>query len=166
MNKHLMDKMQIVAGVIPVNLATAANNGDFVSMKGYGRCAIVLFKGIGTAGEDPVITIEQATDVAGTGTKVVDFSRIDTKVGTQTGIGTFTKTAVAAGGTYVDAVSGEAEGLFVIDIKAEDLDIDAGFDCIRAKVADVGTTTQLGGVLYLLHEPRNATDPLPSAIVD
>ena len=54
----------------------------------------------------------------------------------------------------------------MIDVLAEDLDIDNGFDCLRASLADVGVVAQLGAMPYLLHEPRYASDPLPSAIVD
>lgn len=166
MNKHILEKLQIVSAIVPVNLATGANNGDYVSLKGYGRCAFVLFKGVGTAGEDPAITVQQATDVSGTSSKALTFTRIDSKVGGQTTASQFTTNTQAASETYTDAVSGEAEGLFVIDIKAEDLDIDGGFDCVRVNVADVGTTAQLGCGLYLLHEPRFATVPLPGAITD
>lgn len=166
MNQHLLEKMQIVAGFVPVNMATAANNGDWVSLKNYSRCAIVLFKGIGTAGEDPTITLLQAKDVAGGSSKALTFTRIDSKVGTQTGIGTFTTTTQAAANTYVDAVSAEAEAIIVIDILATDLDIANGFDCIQAAVADVGINAQIGGLLYLLHEPKFQTAPLPSAIIN
>ena len=61
---------------------------------------------------------------------------------------------------------GTVEGIIVIDVAAEDLDIDGGFDCLRATIADVGTTAQIGGMLYFLHEPRNASATLPTAIED
>jgi hypothetical protein len=54
----------------------------------------------------------------------------------------------------------------VIDVAAEDLDIANGFDCLKAAVADVGGNAQLGTLLYLLHDPRFATAPLPSAIAN
>jgi hypothetical protein len=81
-------------------------------------------------------------------------------------LGTFTQNTQAAANTYVDAVSAESEAIMVIDIKAEDLDIANGFDCLRCTIADVGTTSQIGGVLYLLHEPRYGSGTLPSAIAD
>lgn len=168
MNKHFLEKMQVVGGVTPVNLAAGTTVGDFVSMKNYGRCAIVLYKGIGGASEDTTITIDQAVDVAGSGTvKVVEFTRADYKAGTLlTAVGTFTTVEQAAAGTYLLSGIGTYEGIVVIDIKAEDLDIDGGFDCIRAKMSDPGTTAQLGGLLYFLHEPRNAKPTMDSAIVD
>lgn len=166
MNKHILEKLQIVAGIIPISMEAGANNGDWVSLKNYNRCAIVVFKGAGTAGDDPVITVKQASDVSGTGAKALNFTRIDAKVGVQTGIGQFTTVTQAAGGTYTDAVSAEAQGLFVIDVQADDLDVDNGFDCVQVSVPDVGTNAQVGSALYLLHDPRYSASPMPSAIVD
>ncbi len=162
MNKHFLEKNQVVAAIIPVDLQSAANNGDWVSLKGYGRVAAILYKAAGTAGDDPVFT----TDVSGTGAKALNFTRIDSKVGTQTGIGQFTTTTQAAANTYTDAVSAEAQAIMVVDIKAEDLDIDNGFDCVQLQIPDVGSNAQLGCALYVLHEPRNAKAVLDSAIVD
>lgn len=166
MNKHILEKMQIVSAIVPVDLQAAANNGDWVSLKNYGRCAIVLFKAAGTAGDDPVFTLRQATDVSGTGAKELTFTRIDSKVGTQTAVGTFTKATQAAANTYTDAVSAEAQAIMVVDIKAEDLDVANDFDCIQLQIPDVGSNAQLGCALYLLHEPRYGGATLPSAIVD
>lgn len=166
MNKHFLEKNQVVAAIIPVDLQAAANNGDWVSLKGYGRVAAILFKAAGTAGDDPVFTLRQAQDVSGTGAKALNFTRIDTKVGTQTGIGQFTTNTQAAANTYVDLVSAEAQAIMVVDIKAEDLDADNGFDCVQLQIPDVGSNAQLGCALYILHEPRNAKAQLDSAIID
>lgn len=62
----MLDQMQIAAGFVPVNLATAANNSDWVNLKSYSRLLIVFFKGAAASGtEDPTVTVLQATDVAG-----------------------------------------------------------------------------------------------------
>jgi hypothetical protein len=167
MNKHILEKLQIVAAIIPVDTQTGANNGDWVSLKNYGRCAIVVYKAAGVAGDDPVITVRQAQDVAGTGAKALTFTRIDSKVGVQTGVGQFTTNTQAAANTYTDAVSAEAQGVFVIDIPADDLDVDNGFDCVQVQIPDTGAAgAQIGSALYLLHEPRYAAATLPSAIID
>ena len=167
MNKHILEKMQIVGGVTPVDLKTGANSGDWVSLKNYGRVSIVLYKGIGTSTEDPTLVLQQASAVAGTGSKTLAFARIDYKVGSLlSAIGTFTTANQTAIGSYVGSGWAANETLAVIDIKAEDLDRDNGFDCVRCTIADIGSTAQLGAVLYLLHEPRYATVPLPTGIED
>lgn len=166
MNQHILEKLQIVSAIVPINLAAGANNGDWVSMKGYGRCAIVLFKGAGNAAEDPTITVEQAVNVSGGSNKALAFTRVDHKVGTLTAVGQFTTVTQAAANTYQNASSGDAQAIIVIDIKAEDLDADNGFDCVQVSVADVGSVSQIGCALYLLHEPRYGSVPLPSAIAN
>jgi len=164
LNALLAEQMQIVSAFVPVDLGAAANNGDWVSLKNYARCSIVLFKAAGTAGDDPILTVRQASDVSGTGAKALNFTRIDAKVGTQTGIGAFTAVTQAAANTYTDATSAEAQGLFVIDIKSEDLDVANGFDCVQFQVPDIGSNAQLGCALYLLWGSRY--NPPLSAIVD
>lgn len=164
MTNKFLENATIVSGITPVNLAGAANTGDFVNLSQYGRCVIVAQKGIGTAGEDPVLTLEQATDAAGTGVKALNFTEIWSKVGTQTGIAAFTKTAQAAANTFVDAASAEAEAVFVLEVRAEQLDVNGGFTHLRLSIPDVGVAAQIGGVLYLLLDPKTGGASLPSAI--
>jgi hypothetical protein len=164
-NQHILEKMQIVSAIVPVNLATGANTGDWVSMKHYGRCAIVFFTGVGA--NDPTVTLNQAKSVAGGSSKALNFTRGDYNEATAlTSSGQFTTVTQAAANTFTVASSGALQKVWVIDIKGEDLDIDNGFDCVQVTVADVGTNTQLGCALYLLHEPRELSKTLPSAIVD
>lgn len=157
-------EFQLVSAIVPVDLQTGANNGDWVCMKNYDRLTVIVFKGIGTAGDDPVLTMAQATDVAGTGVKALTFTRIWAKVGTQTGLGTFTLVTQAAASTYTDAVSAEAQALWMIEIEAGDLDRANGFDCVRFNIPDVGGNAQIGCALYLLRNSRYL--PPLSAIID
>lgn len=166
MNMLLVEEAQIVSAIIPVDMSAAANNGDWVSMKNYDRLSVVVFKGAGTAGDDPVITLQQATDVAGTGVKELNFTRVDAKVGTQTSTGTFTKVTQAAANTYTDAASAEAQGLFVIDVTHDMLDIANDFGCVRVSIPDVGTNAQVGCALYILRNPRYKPAGAVSGIID
>ncbi|MFA7279807.1 MAG: hypothetical protein WC100_06905 [Sterolibacterium sp.] len=170
MNQHFLEKTQIAQGFLPVNMQTGANAGDWVSMKNYGRLAIVFFKAAGTAGDDPTITIEQSTNVGGSpaDAKELKFTRVDKKQAATNllAVAQFTTVTQAAGNTFTHADLAEQAAIIVIDIKAEDLDIDGGFDCVRASVADIGTNAQLGCLMYFLHEPRFASGTLPGAIAD
>lgn len=163
--KHLLDKVDIVSGIVPINLGSA-RTGDIISMKNHGRCAIVFFKAAGSASEDPVITVEQCVNVAGSSNKAVTFTSIWVKQGTLTSVGTWTETTQAAANTYSNATASENQGIYVIEIKAEDLDVDNGFDCITCSIADAGSTNQIGAVLYILHEPRYAKSGGVSAIAN
>jgi len=167
LNNLLVEEAQIVSAIIPVDSQSGANNGDWVSMKGFDRISVIVFKAAGVAGDDPVITIKQATDVSGTSAKALNFTRIDAKVGAQTGVGQFTTVTQAAGNTYTDTVSAEAQGLFVIEFKSEDLDTNNGFDCVQLSIPDTGSAgAQLLCGLYVLRGARYGSQPLPSAIVD
>lgn len=166
-NNLLIEECQIVAGIIPVDSQSGANNGDWVSLKNYDRCTILVYKAAGVAGDDPVLTVRQASAVDGTGAKALNFTRVDSKVGAQTGIGQFTRTTQAAGNTFTDTVSAEAQALFAIEFKSEDLDVNNGFDCIQVSVPDTGAGgAQLLSALYVLRGARYGSGALPSAIVD
>lgn len=163
--KSLVEQGQLVAGFVPVDMSAAANTGDWVSLKHYSHVAIVLFKAAGTAGQDPTLTIQQATAVAGTNAKALNFTTIHVKQGADlAAIGTFTKVTQAAANTYTSDTSAEEQAIWVVEFDAPDLDVANGFDCIQAAVADVGAASQVGALFYLLTKPRFT--PPPSAIVD
>jgi len=166
MTNRFLENATIVSGITPVDLRTGANTGDFVGLTQYGRCVIVVQKGIGSAGDDPVLTLEQATDAAGTGVKALNFTEVWSKVGPQTALAAFIKTTQPAANTFVDAVSAEAEAVFVVEVRAEQLDVAGGFTHVRLSIPDVGAgvTAQFGGALYLMLDPKTGGKSLPSAI--
>lgn len=163
-NATFAEVFQVCAGFGPVDMSAAANNGDWVSMKNYNRCAIIVFKAAGTAGDTPTVTLTQATDVSGTSSKALNFTRVDVKSGTLTSVGTYTTVTQSAGNTY--AGTANAAGIYIIEIRSEDLDVANGFDCIQASIPDVGANAQLGSCLYVLYGPRYTYGGLKSAIVD
>lgn len=178
MNKFLAEAVNICQGFLPVDMATGANAGDYVSMKNYGRCAIVLFKEPGVAGDDPVITLTQATDVANSASddKALNITRVWKKQAATNllAVGQYTKSTAASPATndtfstntWTNSALAEQAAIVIVEVMAEDLDIDNGFDCIKAAIADAGTAGQLGAMLYLMYDPKFVTDPLPSAIAD
>lgn len=166
MNQHILDKIDIVPGFVPINIGSA-RSGDVVSLKNWGRIAVVFYKDAGVSNEDPTLTIEQASSVAPSNAKAINFTRVDTKqAAALTSLGVWTKVAQAAGNTYTNTDAGGQQALWVVDIKADDLDVDNGFDCIRASVGDAGTATSIAALFYILHEPRYAKEGGISAIVD
>lgn len=161
--RNILESINIVSGFVPVDMQTTANTGDFVDLGEYGEVIVVLFKGIGTAGDDPVITIQEATTAAGGGAQ--NLACIETaysKVGTQTGIGQWTKTTQAAAATYVDTTSAEAQALIAIRVRGDQLS--EGYRYINASVADVGGNAQLGCLFYLCGKPSYTAELLSSAI--
>jgi hypothetical protein len=166
MNKHILEFLNPSIGFGPVNMATGANSGDYIDLKEYEGCLVLFVKGVGTAGEDPTITLLQATDVAAGTTKALNFTRVDKKQATAlTSVGTFTTVTQAAANTYTNDTLGELQAIIAIDVKAENLDVDGGYTCLHASVADVGTTSQLGIVVMIPYGPKYAKATLDSAIV-
>lgn len=167
LNNLLVEEAQIVMAIVPVDSQSGANNGDWVSLKNYERCTVVVIKAAGVAGDDPVITLKQATDVSGTGAKALNFTRVDSKVGTQTSVGQFTTNTQAAGNTYTDAVSAEAQGIFCIEVQGADFDVANGFDCLQVSIPDTGSGgAQLLTAIYILRGGKFDGAIAPSVIVD
>ena len=165
-NARFGELVNVMAGFGPVDMAAGANDGDWVGLANYERIAVLLFKAAGTAGQDVTITLQQATDNAGTGAK--DLACIDTvyrKQGTLTSIGQWTVDEQTAAASWTNDTNAEQAMIALFDVRRRDLDIDNDFDYIRARVADVGAGAQLGAMLYFGLQPlygEGAT--LPSAL--
>jgi hypothetical protein len=159
---------QVVEGWVIVDLQTGANTGDWVSLKNYHNCAIKFHSAVGTAADDPTLTVQQASDVSGTGAKALNFTVIYRKQAATSlaSTGTYTRTTQTAANTYTNATSAEQDLIWIVDFDASELDVDGGFDCLRATVADVGGNAQLGYLEYILYNPRDPQATLPSAIAD
>jgi hypothetical protein len=165
-NLRLTDFMQICSGIKPIDFNAAAQAGDWVSMKNYQRMAVVFFGRAGSAGTDLTLTLEQATAVAGTGAKALNFTEVFKKEGADLlAIGEFTKVTQAAGNTFTFANNEGLDQIYVIDMKAEDLDIANDFDCVRVS-CNAGNAAKIVSALYMLWEPRYGKEVLPSAIID
>ena len=168
-NQSILEQVQIVPGGPPINLGTARTY-DVVSLKNYRRCLVVFHKNVGPANDDPTLTILQGTDVAFATNKALNFTTLYVKedLTKLTDVGQWTKVTQAAANTYTTTTSAETELMWAIEFKAEDLDIQNGYDCIRASCNDVGTTTSIGVLWYILSDPIVSTAPesMPSAIID
>lgn len=161
-----IDGLNLAIGFVPVNMATAANPADWVSLKDYESVIVVLIKAAGGAGEPPTLTLAQATAAAGTGTKALTFTRFYKKDGADLqAIAAWTEVTQAAAAT-ASVAAGDTQTIIAVEIKADDLDVGGGFYFVGASVADVGATAQLGTILYILGKPRYGSAPasLPTAI--
>ena len=109
----------------------AQNNGGYLSMKNYSRVMAYVEIGTWDSGDDlDECRLQQATDSSGTSVK--DF------------------TTDASGGDYDTDNPVDADGDFVIiEARAEDMDVDNGFDFVRLYVAEGGNTgvDNVAGVL-------------------
>ena len=152
--KRLIEQVNIVECITPVDFDTGANAGDWVSLKHYTGVLIVVHTSIGTATQDPDITVEQATNVSGLGNKALNIVEGFDKVGSQTiPNGVWTRTA-SSDNTFENLISAEAAHILAIDIQIDQLDVAGGYDCVQCSVADVGGNPQLGSAIYIMYGPR------------
>lgn len=155
----------LVPAFDPVDMHTGANNGIWVSMKNYNRMVAVLFKGAGTAGQDPIFTLKQAQDASGTGAKALNFTRIREKIGATSDLTTSDFTLVTqASGNTAQPTSAADSAIIAVDIKASDLDVQGGFSWVQLSVPSVGANAQLGTGFYIMFQARFAQQTPPEAI--
>lgn len=176
-NTRLMENINIVSAFAPGTDINSDATGDFVSLKNYDGCLVVLHKAAGTAGDDPSIKLVQATAVAGTSPKALTFNHIYHKIGATalTAIGTFTRVDLTTPTDDLDLVSVNSvdlltdvgESIIVVDVKASDLDVTNGYDCLNLFIdgGDVGNAT-LSAAYYILYGCRYPDKTPPSAIID
>lgn len=159
----------IVAGVVPVDLSTAAVTGKRVSLKNAGGCTVVLFKAAGTADQDPALDLKQHT--AATGGTSADLDIVDhyfVKSATAlAGSETWTRVTQTAASEVTDpgglGTSAESQQIVVFEVDAAELT--DGYGWISLDIADVGANAQLGSVLYILRDlhvqrtPQNLANP-------
>jgi hypothetical protein len=130
---------------------------------------VVVFKGAGTAGDDPTFTLKQHT--AYTGGTTANLATIDhyyvKSEATLDGDETWTRVAQAAAATIADpggaGTSAEEQQILVFHV--EGVELADGYTHISVDAADVGTNAQLGAVLYFLYDlmvpraPANLANP-------
>lgn len=165
--------IDIVEGFPTVDLQTGANTGDYVSLKNAQGVLVLFRSGVGTAGDDPTVVFQQAQDVSGTSVK--DFNPTGAKAWKKQAATSLASTGTwssasgdLSGNDLTNATAAEQSVMWAVEIDADELDVDNGFDCIRATVADVGGNAQPGDLLYILYGLRYQSAPssVVSAIAD
>lgn len=160
-NVQLAEQVKIVTGLPPSTPSTSTP--DYVSLKGYYRCAVVISVLNGTTVTGSAITLKQASAVANTGEKALAFSTM--KANTDCAASDALTDTTVTSNTFTTGTTNSKQLLYVIDVKDTDLDVANSFDCIRAGTGDAANTTL--SVMYYLYPAKFAkSDPRPSAIVD
>lgn len=159
---RLVEYCGIEVGAVPVNTTGAAVTGDYVSLKDFGHLTIVIIQGA-WAGGTPAVTLKQATAVAGTGEKALAFGIAKQWSKVALAANTFTAATVTSDTFNLPAV---ANTVTVIEVPAESLDVDNGFDCVRVDIASPGANADLVSVLYILSEARNPQATMIAATAD
>lgn len=175
--RRLMEEIQIVPVAPPGTDWNSDVDGDWVSMKNYNNCLILFHKAAGTAGDDPSIALNQATTVAGGSSKALTFNHIYHKIGATalSAISTFTRVDLTTATADLDLVSVNSDDLLTdvgetligVEIKADDLDVTNGFDCLQLYIeGDDSSNAALCAAYYILYNPRHPGATPLEAIAD
>jgi hypothetical protein len=148
--------IDLTLGFAPVDMTTAANTGARVRLARGQAATFVLFKGVGTAGQDPVITVQEHNAYTG-GTSanlaVIDHYYVKDAVAL-TGADTWSKVTQTAAATITDpggnGTSAEHQQIVAVTIEADWLT--AGYEWVNFSVADVGANSMLGCCLVIVHD--------------
>ena len=149
-NREFLEIADIIPAFVPVDMQTAANNGQWIAMKDFSRLLCVLLKAAGTAGDNPVVTLQQATSNTGTGAKALNFTRARTKIGAVASTPQWTIVTQTASSTYTPT-SAASQAVIAVEVQATDLDLANGFNYVQLSIPDTGTNPQLGAAFYIAY---------------
>ena len=159
------EQYNIHPSFIPVDLSSAANTGDWFGLEGYGKIVFLFISAVGTAGDDPTLTVQEATANDGTGAQnlvVVDKVWVKQAATSLNSTGTYTMATQTAAATYTEATAAEQVAMWILEIDAEQMT--DGYDFINCSCSDVGTNAQLGAMFAILCDPRYPQGTLTSPL--
>ncbi len=148
-----------VVELMPCATDAAGRTSDWLSLKHAIRATIVVQITQGNAATI-LLSLLQATAVAGTGSKAGPASPLWSNLDTAAG-DTLTRRTDAA--TYTTD-AGVKNKIVVFDVDPSQLDVDGGFDCVAFSTGASNVANITSAVAYLEMRMPGAT--LPSVIVD
>jgi hypothetical protein len=160
MSKNLTETGKFVHALSPVVPSTASPK--WVSLKGYSHATVVVSCVNDSTGSACAIALSQGTAVAGTSAKTLALASYWATTDTASS-DTLTLTT-ATSDTFSSTATASKAQLYVIEVRAEDLDTTNGFDCFRVTVGD--SAHQTVSVVYYLSGTRFPQATPPTAILD
>lgn len=150
-NVFLAEDKALKQAFLPVDLNAAAVTGERINIGKGHRLAIVLTMGDSTGAQVRPTLRQHNAATAGTSKDLEVANAYFHKAGAAT---VFTKVEpTAAAALYnLDSIFGDAEGIVVFEVLAEDLDVNNGFEFVSVDLADSGAA-KVGAGIYVL-EPR------------
>ena len=139
-----IDKVKFVPALHAVTPSSSVPK--WVSLKGYNHVTVIVSFKNATTVTGSAIALQQATAVAGTSAKALAFAKMWAVVDDASAI-VPTETAVVSNTFTTDATNSKT-GFYIIEVDADDLDINNGFDCFQATTGN-GTAVTVE-VWYLM----------------
>lgn len=159
--KALGSVYNIGSAFTPVDFNTSdAATGHRVHVRNYAQCGLVLYKGAGTAGADPVVTVQEhdASSAGNSATLAVVTEFFKKEETTLDGDELWVATTQAVAGTAnMGLTSAEQEGIYVIEVETASLS--AGYEWLSFNIAATVANAQLVCGLYILTGMRYKREP-------
>lgn len=160
LNGIAQEQDRVVIATQGLLLASTVGDAKYVSLKGYAQAEIWIAIADGTTITACDVTLAQATAVAGTNEKALNFDTVWKAVDLGASQ-TLVETAVTSN-TFKTQTTNSKDSLYVINVTPDMLDIAGGFDCFRFDGANHAATSSRGcTVWYVLKGARySGTNPL------
>lgn len=141
---------KLVLAIAPIDTTGAGQDGVWVSLKHYRRLAIILVTGA-WAGGTSAVTLEQCTAAgdANSDAKALAFTQYLKAYDTDDTPDDAGAVVTVSSNTYT---IGDNANVQVIEVRAEDLDINNGFSFVRVRTATPGANADLIAGVYYLYE--------------
>lgn len=152
MNHLLLEKQSIKLAHLPVDLNTAAITGARISLAKGDRVAVVVQMGTSTAATVQVTLRQHNAATSGTSKNLSVDNPYYHKAAAAT---VFTKVEpTSAAAVYdVSSIFAADSGILVLEVLAEQLDVDGGFAWFSVDIADSGAA-KLASTAYVLSNVR------------
>src|SRR5262245_46238700 len=158
---QLRHEINVVTAMLPKDITGAAQTGQWISLKYYRQCTIVITQAA-WAGGTPAVTLTQAKDVQGTDPKPLPFEKRYHQA-TNTGATGYVESAVTNNTFNLPATPNQNH---LIEIDAATLDVDNGYDCLQLNIGTPGANADLLSAVYLLSGARYADTKMPNALAN
>ena len=128
-------------------LDAAGNGGLWVSLRDYYKAVVLIETSGGTASDDLVISVNQATSNAGAGSKALScvqrWRMMQAAALNQSAGGVYTLNTQSLGSSFTATGSAGQQSLVVFEINAHSLDATGGYYFVQASIAQ--TAQQCAG---------------------
>ena len=156
--KQLIRNIKPVIGMVPGAVTSVV--GDYVSLKDFHGCSIVIVVDNTSGTDDGAVTLLQAKTANAGSAKALEFDEMWANLDCETA-DALTKTDVVS--DTFDASGVELCTMYVIEVNADQLDVDNAFCYINVNIATV--TNGVGAIIYLMHTPRFIDDVTAHSVI-
>lgn len=165
----LGNKFDIGSAIMAVaDLAAGANTGHRIHMRNYETLAVVLIKGVASAGTDNVVVTLQEHNAATAGTSqnlaAIKTAYVKSETSPMDGDEAWVEVDNLSGGapqatlTLAGATYAARQAIAVFEVEAPQLS--AGFEWLSVNIADPGAGGTIpGAVIYIPHGLKKARRP-------